>query len=193
MGGVEDRIRLLRGLRAVRRFGPEPVPARVVNDLLEVARWSGSSQNRQPWELILVRDRETVRALAAVGGLPGVTHLADAPLAVVLILTSASAAAAFDEGRLSERIMLAAAAHGLGSSIAGFRGDEAVADAKRILGVPAERTLRTAIAVGYPANTRARLVSVERGVDTRLPLTAIPLGRRPLSELVHIERYGRHD
>lgn len=95
---------------------------------------------------------------------------------------------AFDEGRLVERIMLAAAAHGLGSSIAMFAGDEQITAAKEILGIPAERTLRTAISIGYPATATARLVSDERKVDTRQPLTTLPLGRKPMT--VHVDQYG---
>ena len=48
----------------------------------------------------------------------------------------------YDEGRLSERIMLVADAHGLGSAIGWFK-DAASEEAKRILGVPQERLLRT--------------------------------------------------
>ena len=43
-------IALLRSLRAVRQFRPDPVPQEVVNAVLEVARWSGSASNHQPWE-----------------------------------------------------------------------------------------------------------------------------------------------
>ena len=43
-------IVLLRGLRAVRQFRPDPVPQEVVDSVLEVARWSGSAGNQQPWE-----------------------------------------------------------------------------------------------------------------------------------------------
>ena len=43
-------IALLRSLRAVRQFRPDPVPQEVVDAVLEVARWSGSASNHQPWE-----------------------------------------------------------------------------------------------------------------------------------------------
>ena len=55
---VRDRIAFLRGLRSVRDFRPDPVPREIVDDLLEVARWSGSANNRQPWELVVILDRE---------------------------------------------------------------------------------------------------------------------------------------
>jgi nitroreductase len=51
------RIAFLRNLRATRQLRPDPLPEAVVHDILEVARWSGSAGNRQPWELVVVRDR----------------------------------------------------------------------------------------------------------------------------------------
>src|SRR5215208_8066948 len=81
---AEDRIAFLRSLRAVRSFRPDPVPREVVDDILEVARWSGSAANQQPWEILVVRDRDTLRSLARVEGYAG--HLAGAPLGIVLIM-----------------------------------------------------------------------------------------------------------
>ncbi len=180
-------IRLLRELRSVRRFRPDPVSQQAVDDLLEVARWTGSSNNRQPWELILVRDREILRALGGTDGSPGVRHLAGAAVAVVLV--PAGKLTDFDAGRWCERVMLAAGAHGLGASLARFDAAQSTA-AGAILGVPADRPLRTAVSVGHPAGDRAHLVSVEREVDDRLPLGAMPVGRKSIPEILHLDRYG---
>lgn len=187
MGDSRDRIRFLRELRSVRRFLDRPVPAEVIGDLLNVARWTGSSANRQPWELVVVASSETRAALEKAGGTPGHAPLADAPLVIAVVLASPDAA--FDGGRLCERLLLAAAAHGLGASLVGFKG-AAEAAAKEVLGVPAERALPRVVVAGYPADAGARLVSVERSADTRLPLDRLPVGRRPLGEIVHRERYG---
>jgi len=163
-------IAVLRGLRAVRQFRPEPVPDAALRDLRDVIRWSGSAGNRQPWDVVLVRDRDTLRALGGVEGYAG--HLAGAALGVVLVMPGENAELdTFDEGRLSERIMVAAAAHGLGSSIGWFRGAGSD-EAKRLLGVPASRLVRTAISVGVPTEEAAR-----RGGR-----------RRPASEIVREER-----
>ena len=81
---AEDRIAFLRSLRAVRSFRPDPVPREVVQDILEVARWSGSASNRQPWELVVIRDREKLGTLALLEGFAN--HLADAPLGIVLVM-----------------------------------------------------------------------------------------------------------
>jgi nitroreductase len=174
---TEDRIAFLRSLRAVRSFRPDPVPPEVVDDILEVARWSGSASNRQPWELVVIRNRETLRALAEVTGYA--RHLAGASLGIVLVMAGERPEQeTYDEGRLSERIMLAASAHGVGSSIGWIVGGGRAA-AKEILGIPSERMVRTAISLGYP--------------DEDPPLrgrSVLPQGRKPLAEIVHEERYG---
>ena len=81
-------IALLRSLRAVRQFRPDPVPQEIVNAVLEVARWSGSASNRQPWEFVIIRKRETLQALAALEGYA--RHLAGAPLGIVLVMAGES-------------------------------------------------------------------------------------------------------
>lgn len=173
-GTAEDRIVFLRSLRAVRSFRADPVPQEVVDDILEVARWSGSASNRQPWELVVIRDRETLGALARVEGYAG--HLAGAPLGIVLVMAGERPTQeTYDEGRLAERVMLAAFAHGVGSSVGWIVGDGR-ATAKEILGIPEDRTVRTAISLGYPnEETRRRRAGQ---------------ARKPLSEIMHEERYG---
>ena len=173
--GTRDCIDFLRSLRAVRSFRPDPVPQEVIDDILEVARWSGSASNRQPWEIILVRERDTLTSLASVGGYAD--HLARAPLGIVLVMAGDRAVQEnYDEGRLAERIMLAAHAHGVGSSIGWIVGQGRDA-ARGILGIPQHKVVRTAISLGYP-DEQARRSRSGRGP-----------ARKPLGEIVHQERY----
>ena len=116
-------IALLRGLHAVRQFRSEPIPQDIIDAVLEVARWSGSASNRQHWELVVVRERETLRQMAQCEGFA--KHLAGAALGIVLVMEGNPALVdqeTYDEGRLSERIMLAARAYGVGSCIGWFKG-----------------------------------------------------------------------
>ncbi|HEX9095153.1 MAG TPA: nitroreductase family protein [Candidatus Dormibacteraeota bacterium] len=159
----------LRSLRAVREFQRKPIPDDVVQDILEVGRWSGSASNRQFGEIIVVHKRDTLQALAGLGGYVG--HLRNATLGMLLVMPGDwPEGEAFDEGRLAERIMLAAWAHGVGSSI-GWFSPEGRKAAKRLLGVPAKPLVRTAISLGYPASPP------RRG------------SRKPFNELVHEEQY----
>jgi hypothetical protein len=103
----------LRGMRAIREFRPEPVAPEIIDDILEVARWTGSAMNSQPWRINVVRDRDTLPAMAGASGY--VKHLATASAGFVLVMKGAGHE--FDEGRLAERICLAATAHGVGAGL----------------------------------------------------------------------------
>lgn len=171
-------ITFLRGLRAIRQFRPDTVPDEVIDGILEVVRWSGSASNRQHWKLIIVRDRETLQKLASFEGFAH--HLAGASVGIVLVMAGDPALAEqeiYDEGRLSERIMLAALAYGVGSCIGWLKG-QGSDDAKELLGIPAQQRLRTVISLGYPDEEAIRARPKRKDA------------RKPLSEIVLHERYS---
>jgi nitroreductase len=174
----DDPINFLKSLRTVRVFSGEPVSQEALDDILEVARWSGSARNRQPWKFLVVRDRGTLERLAVLEGYA--QHLAGAAVAIVLVMAGNPAKfeqETFDEGRLAERISLAAASHGLGAAVGWFAGEGRGA-VKRILRIPDERLVRTALSLGHPAQ------NPPHGRSTLLQ------GRKPLSDLVYEEHYG---
>jgi nitroreductase len=171
----------LRSLRSVRRYAPRPIPDDVVADIVEVARWTGSAKNTQPWHLVLVRRRETLQALAESGPYAG--HLAGAQLAVVLVMADGNRR--FDEGRLAQNLMLAAWAHGVGSCIGSIYPEANKRRAHELLGVPAERWLHTTIAMGYPADERALRLSAEGSALS----DEVPIGRQGAPDFVSWERY----
>jgi nitroreductase len=179
---ARDRaIQILRTLRAVRRFVDRPIADDVLREILEVGRRTGSSKNSQPWEIVVVRDRETLKRLSKLGGFAD--YVATAQVDIVLVMDSANNA--FDCGRLAERLMLAAWAHGIGSCIASLFPDDNARKAKELLGIPAARWLRQTVALGYRADAKATRVAGTRMVGV------VPIGRKPLEEFVSWERYGK--
>jgi nitroreductase len=173
-----EAIEFLRRLRTVRRFTDQPVAQSALDDLLTVGRWSGSARNRQPWTFVVVREPETLQRLSELEGY--VEHLAGAAVAIVLVMDGDPEQVqqeTFDEGVLSQRLQLAAAAHGLGSAIGWFHG-EGRRDAKELLGIPQERLVRTALSFGYED------AGAEGGRSH--PTQA----RKPLAEIVRYERFG---
>ena len=165
--------------RAHRAYTDEPVADATIEQLLDAAVRAPSAENRQPWEFVVVRDRDMLGRLATVEG-ANAGHLATAAVGIAIIIRrEVPDLDAYDEGRLAERILLAAAAHGVGAAVGHFTGPgdtwAASAEAKRLLGVPDERVLRETISLGYPAE--------------RLQPTPNPPGRKPLEQLVHWDRY----
>src|ERR1051326_6469256 len=113
----EDSLKFLRGLRAVREFTPEAVDEGALKDILEVGRWTSTGGNRQGNEVVVVRDRSTLQKFAEWGAKPG------GAAAVSLLLVTSSDMGVLDEGRMAERLALAARACGLGSVIATLKNE----------------------------------------------------------------------
>ncbi len=169
-------LAVLRGVRNVRAFAPDPLPEEAVDAILGVARLTGSAGNAQPWEFVVLRDRARITDVAAAG--PNLGWLAGAPLVVCLVMAGERPEMErFDEGRLAERIMVAANALGYGAGLGWFSGSAGMARGRGILGVPEPKTTRTVIAIGRPAG--------QRHLD--------PADRKPLADLVHRDRYGEAD
>ncbi len=167
----------LRTVRQIRQYASEPVPDDVVERLLEVARWTGSSKNAQPWHFVVVRDPETLRKISELRA--NINWLAAAPLAIAIVLEGAGHSEAYDEGRVTERLLIAAHLQGYGGGTAWFGDEQQQAEAKKILGIPPKQTARSVVAIGRPVSSR----------DPR-PM-ARPGGRKPLSEIVSYERWGK--
>ena len=172
-----EAVEEIRLVRQARRYEPTPVPDDVLDKLLEVARWTGSSRNTQPWHFIVVTDKEQLRQISEIR--TPINWVADAPLAIAIVLDGESPLSeAYDEGRVTERLLIAARFLGLGGGTAWF-GDEAQqARGKDILGIPPERTARSVVVIGDPTTT----------VDHRP--NRVDGGRTPLSELVSYDRFG---
>lgn len=61
---VDELVELIKTRRSIRKFTSEPVPDECLEKILDAARWSMSGANGQPWEFIVVRNRETIKSLA---------------------------------------------------------------------------------------------------------------------------------
>ena len=166
----DDFLKFLRGLRAVREYTPEAVPQEALDEILDVARWTSTGGNRQAHEVVVVRDKGVQGKFAEWGAKPA------GPAAVALLIVSASETSAFDEGRVAERIALAARACGLGSCIATLKNEGPDA-AKQLLGIPAERRAQTLVSIGHT------------DVEARRALPKAVQARKPMSEFAHWDRY----
>ena len=167
----EDALKFLRGLRAVREYTPEPVSDDEVAAIVEVGRWTSTGGNRQASDVVVVRDKDVLQKFADWGARPA------GPSAVSLLLVSTSDQAVLDEGRVAERLSLAARACGLGSCVATLK-NEGPAEAKKLLGIPAERRAVVLVTIGH-TDTEARKALPKKG----------PAARKPITEFAHYDKY----
>ena len=176
-----ELVRPLVRVRQIREFTPEPPGDTELDALADAGRWSGSSMNGQPWRFIVIRDREVLLPIQ-VAGLPQTRCLETAPAAIVIVLPDDAHAIshAYDDGRAAERIIIAANLLGLTGGIAWIRADVR-SIVSELLGLPADRFVRTIVVVGHP--TEAALAPKSKPGQGRLPRAAVvfqerwPVGR----------------
>lgn len=171
-------LRPLRRARQVRQFTAEPVARAALDAIADVARWSGSSRNTQPWRFIVITEAPTLRRLWTIG-VPQTRALETATAAIAIVLPVDEAhevGIAYDDGRAAERILIAAGMLDLGAGIAWVRADvrAAVGD---ILDLPADRFVRTIVALGHPTD------------EARRPKSPAGEARLPHDEAIFEERW----
>ena len=172
-----DVVRPLTRVRQARDFTGRRVNNAQLEAITEVARWSGSSRNEQPCRFITLRDKATIHKIAELG-LPQTRGLPTANAAIAVIVPSEperELSRAFDDGRASERILIAATMLGLGGGISRVRPDvrEGI---NQVLGLPSNRSVRTIVAIGYP--TEEALVPSTRPGRARLPREQVVFSER---------------
>ncbi len=154
--------------RDVREFAGRPVADGDLEQILEAGRRSPSSRNTQPWDFVVVTDRQQLAGLARAatgGGEP-----APPPVIIALIAPGGERRqrALYDLGQVTMSIMLAAAGLGIGSGHASVTDQDV---ARQVLGFPEDRSCPFLITLGYPAGR---------------PLAPIRHpARRPFAEIVH--------
>jgi len=167
----------LRNVRQTRQYTGGDVSDEIVNELLEVARWTGSSRNTQPWHFIAVTDKDILTQLSKLR--TPINWVSEASLGIAIVLDGdADLSEAYDEGRVTERLMIAAQALGLHGGVAWYGDDALQAEAKRILNIPEKNTARSLVAFGYATTSKDPRPNPAQG------------GRHPLSEVASFNRMG---
>lgn len=162
----------LKARRTVRKFKPEPVSDESLGRILEAARWAPSSRNQQPWHLVVVKDRERLKTIGEIARTGG--FIAFAPLAIAIVMSDADQPG-MDAGRALQQMEVMAWSEGMGTCFVTLPDDEN-RRVKEVLDIPAEMDLITVLPFGYRIDDLK-----SRGNP-----------RKPMAEIVHLERFGRH-
>src|SRR5262245_7179734 len=163
-----DAYRAVVDKRDQRVYLPKPLPEEALRRILQAARMTGSSKNREPNRLIVVTQREGVRALGALSEWG--KWLAHAAALVVIAQVEPHE---FDAGRCAQNMMVAAWGEGIASCPAHLP-EAAVA---RLLGIPQGVHVNRVIGFGYADPSRSQAPKSVAGKRT------------PLEQLVYRERW----
>lgn len=147
---------LIRERRSVRSFQDKPVEPEKTALIIEAALRSPSSRGLNPWEFIVVRDKDMLAALSACKP-HGATFLKNAPLGIVVLADPARCDVWVEDASIAATyIQLAAESLGLKSCWIQIRkrlfdADLSARDrVSELLGIPANLDVECIIAVGYP-------------------------------------------
>jgi nitroreductase len=152
----------------IREYADRHVDERTKTKILQAARFTGSSMNTQHWRFILVQDRKNLVTLAQDSTTGPWVKGAD--FAVIINVDPKVPGSNVDGGRVLQDMQLAAWNFGIVSRLfTGFKEPEL----RRDFGIPAELKPVAALGFGYPV----------RKIEGKK-------SRKPLEELVSLERYG---
>jgi nitroreductase len=168
---MNDVLNLLKTRRSIRKYKSQPVEEEKMKKCLEAARWAPSASNRQPWEFIVVKDKNIRKKLSIIH--PYAKFIAESPV-VFIPLTNPVLHAKYhmsDTALATLQYMIEAHSLGLGTCWAGVIYASFEQDIKEMLGVPGHLNILGLVATGYPdENPNART-------------------RRKLETIVHYEKY----
>jgi nitroreductase len=140
---MSDTYRHILGLRAIRDYQKKSLEPEHLDAILDAARWTGSSKNRQDWSFVVVDEANRLQGLAEHGDFTQPVR----DSAATIVLVKEPGGNMFDIGRAAQNIMLAAKTQGVASCpITLHRSD----DARAYLGLGADQVVMYAVALGYP-------------------------------------------
>lgn len=180
----------IRTRRSIRRFYDKPVEDEKLQSIFDSVRQSPSWANLQCWRFIVVKDSDTKRKISDLSYVesffaplgyktnPSKKGISEAPVVIVACADPAQSGNIWgqpyymtDIGIASQNLMLAARALGLGTVFVGVFDENKLRD---ILSIPSNMRIVGLFPIGYPLEDK----------------TSGP-SRKPLSEIVFYEKWGR--
>jgi nitroreductase len=144
--------------RSVFRFKPDDVGQDKIHAILEAARWAPSYVNSQPWNIVVVKNKETRRKLRELSTTILNLGIEESPVIFVVAVDPAKDPHHYveDGAAATENMALAAHSMGLGSYWVGVydaSGDRAPSEEKikNLLNIPKEHRVISMLPVGVPS------------------------------------------
>ena len=166
-----DTLVCIRTRREIREYIDKPIADDSLAKILEAGRLAPSSKNSQPWQFVVIRNRETLSKIASLT--PTGAHVAGAPIAIAVLMDGAKLPE-IDGARAVQNMVLAAWDLGIGGCWITNFYEDAVKDT---LGAPQRMKLVTVMPFGYPKEPKTKRRKI----------------RKPLEEIVSYEKLGQHE
>jgi nitroreductase len=136
----------LKERRSIRTYLDKDIPDREIEMILEAGRWTPSASNKQPWEFIVIKDKEILKEISKVAFYG--KHIKRAPAAIAIVgkIKENPDYYIIDTSLVSMNMMLMAWSLGIGTCwIGALKRDVA----KGMLGIGLNDYLLTVLPIGY--------------------------------------------
>lgn len=142
----KNLLDFLKERRSIRNFKDTPIPDEEIEMILEAGRVSPSASNIQPWEFIIIKNKEIISRLASIA--PYGRFISQAPVVIAIVgkIDENPRWYIQDTSLVSMNMMLMAWALGIGTCWIGSIDRE---KAKTILGIAGYDFLLTVLPMGY--------------------------------------------
>jgi len=143
-----DAIKCIKTRRSITKYKPDKIEKEIIEDIIDCARLAPTANNIQPWEFIVVDNKEIKDQLAEITDYG--KFIKEAPVCIVVFCKDTKYYLE-DGSAATQNILLAANAYGLGTCwVAGDK--KPYADKiRKLLNVPEGYKLISLISMGYPA------------------------------------------
>jgi len=160
-----DALEAIRKRRSVRKFTGDAIPRQDLETIVDAGRLAATGSNRQPWDFVLVTDRDMIEQLKVAAA------WMDKAAAIIAVVLDPSSRWWLEDGSAAvENMLIACTALGYGACwLEGYTlpREEAF---KTLLGIPKDRRLLTLVPIGVPAESRSK-------------------DKKPLHDVIHWEKY----
>lgn len=151
-----DAMKAILTRRSIRKYTDQAIPENLINDLLKAAMSAPSATNKQPWNFIVINDREILDQVPSFHPYADMLYLAPLAIAVCGDTLLQSAFWVEDCSAASENILLAAHAGGLGAVwTAVYPREDRIEGLRKLLALPENIVPLSLIALGYPAEKKS--------------------------------------
>lgn len=148
-------LELCQHRRSIRKYTSRPVEQTKIDYLLQCALMAPSSKRTNPWEFIVVRDEERLRAMAGCRTYGSAMFQTATAAIVVALDTSLSDTWMADGAIAAEHLLLAAEEQGLGACWCQvYQRERAEELIRGLCGIPDNRTVLCVISLGYKDEER---------------------------------------
>lgn len=160
---MDEFLKFLKIRRSIRAYQVKKIPKEQLEKLVDAARFAPTARNVQPWEFVIITDKNKLTQIANLAPNGKFMAQADAAIAVFSIDTNYF----LEDGSAATcNILLAATALGIGSCwIAGDKKPYCP-QVSALLNAPVQMKLISLIALGYPQEDNAFKIAEKKDLKS---------------------------